>query len=216
MAALFPRWTNTAARASLLAAACALVGLPVALMAWVRTPNATRRYQPVAQPIAFDHRVHVTGQRIDCRYCHYSAERTASAGIPPTSMCVPCHSASWMKTDVMAPVRASVASGKPLEWNRVNALPGFVYFNHAIHVTKGVGCETCHGRVDQMASVYQAAPLSMQWCVSCHRDPAKHLRPVSEVTTMGWTPPVPQRQLGEALVRENRVQQLTNCTTCHR
>ena len=216
MAALFPRWTNTAARASLLAAACALVGLPVALMAWVRTPNATRRYQPVAQPIAFDHRVHVTGQRIDCRYCHYTAERTASAGIPPTSMCVPCHSESWMKTDVMAPVRASVASGKPLQWNRVNALPGFVYFNHAIHVTKGVGCETCHGRVDQMASVYQAAPLSMQWCVSCHRDPAEHLRPVSEVTTMGWKPPVPQRQLGEALVRENRVQQLTNCTTCHR
>ena len=216
MAALFPRWTNTAARASLLAAACALVGLPVALMAWVRTPNATRRYQPVAQPIAFDHRVHVTGQRIDCRYCHYTAERTASAGIPPTSMCVPCHSESWMKTDVMAPVRASAASGKPLQWNRVNALPGFVYFNHAIHVTKGVGCETCHGRVDQMASVYQAAPLSMQWCVSCHRDPAEHLRPVSEVTTMGWKPPVPQRQLGEALVRENRVQQLTNCTTCHR
>jgi hypothetical protein len=216
MAALFPRWTNTAARASLLAAACALVGLPVALMAWVRTPNATRRYQPVTQPIAFDHRVHVTGQRIDCRYCHYSADRSASAGIPPSSMCVPCHSASWMRTDVMAPVRTSVASGKPLQWNRVYALPGFVYFNHAIHVTKGVGCETCHGRVDQMASVYQAAPLSMQWCVSCHRDPAEHLRPVGEVTTMGWTPPVPQRQLGEALVREHRVQQLTNCTTCHR
>jgi hypothetical protein len=216
MAALFPRWTNTAARASLLAAACALVGLPVALMAWVRTPNATRRYQPVTQPIAFDHRVHVTGQRIDCRYCHYSADRSASAGIPPSSMCVPCHSASWMRTDVMAPVRTSVASGKPLQWNRVNALPGFVYFNHAIHITKGVGCETCHGRVDQMASVYQAAPLSMQWCVSCHRDPAEHLRPVGEVTTMGWTPPVPQRQLGEALVREHRVQQLTNCTTCHR
>jgi hypothetical protein len=121
-----------------------------------------------------------------------------------------------MNTAVMAPVRASVATGRPLQWNRVNSLPGFVYFNHAIHVTKGVGCETCHGRVDQMASVYQAAPMSMQWCVSCHRDPASHLRPVSEVTTMGWTPPVPQHQLGEALVLENRVRELTNCTTCHR
>jgi hypothetical protein len=216
MAALFPPWTNIAARASLIAAACALVGLPVALMAWVRTPNATRRYQPVSQPIAFDHRIHVTGQRIDCRYCHYTAERSATAGIPPSSMCVSCHSESWMSTDVMAPVRASVASGRPLQWNRVNALPGFVYFNHAIHVTKGVGCETCHGRVDRMASVFQAAPLTMDWCVSCHRDPAAHLRPVAEVTTMGWIPPVPQRQLGEALVRENRVRELTNCTTCHR
>jgi hypothetical protein len=216
MAALFPRWTNTAARVSLVAAVCALLGLPVALMAWVRTPNATRRYQPVAQPIPFDHRVHVTGQQIDCRYCHYTAERSASAGIPPSSTCVPCHSESWMSTNVMAPVVASVATGRPLQWNRVNALPGFVYFNHAIHVTKGVGCETCHGRVDRMASVFQAAPLTMQWCVSCHRDPAAHLRPVSEVTTMGWTPPVPQRQLGEALVKENRVRELTNCTTCHR
>jgi hypothetical protein len=216
MAALFPRWTNTAARASLLAAACALVGVPVALMAWVRTPNATRQYQPVSQPIAFDHRVHVTGQRIDCRYCHYSVERSASAGVPPSSMCVSCHTDSWMSTSIMAPVRASVASSRPIQWNRVNALPGFVYFNHAIHVTKGVGCETCHGRVDRMASVYQAAPMTMSWCVSCHRDPAAHLRPVAAVTTMGWTPPVPQRQLGEELVRENRVRELTNCTTCHR
>lgn len=216
MPALFPRWMNTAARASLFAAACALVGVPVALMAWVRTPNATRRYEPVSQPVPFDHRVHVTGERIDCRYCHYTVAKSASAGIPTSSMCVPCHSDSWMNTAVMAPVRASVATGRPLQWNRVNSLPGFVYFNHAIHVTKGVGCETCHGRVDQMASVYQAAPMSMQWCVSCHRDPASHLRPVSEVTTMGWTPPVPQHQLGEALVLENRVRELTNCTTCHR
>jgi len=216
MAALFPRWTNTVARASLIAVACTFVGVPVALMAWVRTPNATRQYQPVSQPIAFDHRVHVTGQRIDCRYCHYTVERSATAGIPPTSLCVPCHTDSWMSTDVMSPVRVSLASGTALRWNRVYTLPGFVYFNHSIHVAKGVGCESCHGRVDRMGSVYQAAPLTMQWCVSCHRDPASQLRPVSEVTTMGWSPPVPQRQLGEALVRENNVLELTNCTTCHR
>jgi hypothetical protein len=216
MAALFPRWANTVVRATLVAAGCTLVGVPVALMAWVRTPNATRRYQPVAQPIAFDHRIHVTGQRIDCRYCHFSVERSASAGIPPSSTCVACHSETWMSSNELALVRASVATGQPIRWNRVNALPDFVYFNHAIHVAKGVGCETCHGRVDQMAAVYQAAPLTMSWCVDCHRDPAPHLRPLSEITTMGWTPPTPQRAFGEELVRENNVRSLTNCTTCHR
>jgi hypothetical protein len=216
MAALFPPWANTVVRATLVAAGCTLVGVPVALMAWVRTPNATRRYQPVAQPIAFDHRIHVTGQRIDCRYCHFSVERAASAGIPPSTTCVACHSDTWMSSKELALVRSSVATGQPIRWNRVNALPDFVYFNHAIHVAKGVGCETCHGRVDRMAAVYQAAPLTMSWCVDCHRDPASHLRPLSEITTMGWTPPVPQRALGEELVRENNVRSLTNCTTCHR
>src|SRR6185503_8573354 len=115
-----------------------------------------------------------------------------------------------------APVRASLETGRPLRWNRVHTLPGFVYFNHAIHVNKGVGCESCHGRVDRMARVYQVAPLTMSWCVKCHRDPASQLRPVSAVTVMGWVPPAPQRQLGLALVRENHVRELTNCTTCHR
>ena len=216
MAALFPPWANTVVRATLVAAGCTLVGVPVALMAWVRTPNATRRYQPVAQPIAFDHRIHVTGQRIDCRYCHFSVERAASAGIPPSTTCVACHSDTWMSSKELALVRSSLTTGQPIRWNRVNALPDFVYFNHAIHVAKGVGCETCHGRVDRMAAVYQAAPLTMSWCVDCHRDPASHLRPLSEITTMDWTPPVPQRALGEELVRENNVRSLTNCTTCHR
>ncbi len=121
-----------------------------------------------------------------------------------------------MSTSVIGLVRHSVATGQPLEWNRVNALPGFVYFNHAIHVKKGVGCETCHGRVDQMARVYQDKPLTMSWCVDCHRDPAPNLRPVSAVTTMGWTPPAPQPELGQRLVREYRVRKLTDCTTCHR
>jgi hypothetical protein len=138
MAALFPPWANTVVRATLVAAGCTLVGVPVALMAWVRTPNATRRYQPVAQPIAFDHRIHVTGQRIDCRYCHFSVERAASAGIPPSTACVACHSDTWMSSKELALVRASVATGQPIRWNRVNSLPDFVYFNHAIHVAKGV------------------------------------------------------------------------------
>lgn len=207
---------NTVARAALIAAVCTLVGVPVALMAWVRTPNATRQFQPVEQPLAFDHRIHVTGQKIDCRYCHFTVERSASAGIPPSTTCIPCHSSTWMSSTVLSLVRQSVETGQPLQWNRVHTLPAFVYFNHAIHVNKGVGCESCHGRVDQMARVYQAAPLTMSWCVSCHRDPAAHLRPVSAITIMGWSPPAPQRQVGAALVREYHVRELTNCTTCHR
>jgi hypothetical protein len=185
-------------------------------MAWVRTPNATREYQPVAQPVAFDHRIHVAGQHIDCLYCHYSAERSASAGIPPTSECVPCHSTAWMSSDVFRSVRESIASGHALQWKRVDALPGFVYFNHAIHVNKGVGCESCHGRVDRMGQVFQSAPLTMQWCVNCHRNPAAALRPLNAITTMGFTPTTPQNELGAQLVQKYHVRSLTNCTTCHR
>lgn len=185
-------------------------------MAWVRTPNATSQYQPVTQPIAFDHRLHVTAQRIDCRYCHFTVERSALAGIPPSSSCVACHDERYMSTSVIGLVRHSIATRQPLKWNRVHTLPGFVYFNHAIHVKKGVGCETCHGRVDRMPRVYQAAPLTMRWCVDCHRDPAPHLRPVTAMTAMGWTSPAPQPALGQQLAREYRVRKLTDCTTCHR
>lgn len=216
MTALFPRWTNTAARAVLLAVACTLVGVPIALMAWVRTPNATGQFARVTQPVPFDHRLHVTGFRIDCRYCHSSVERSASAGIPPSTTCVSCHNPTWMNSLELAPVRASLATGRPLQWNRVNRLPDFVYFNHAIHVRKGVGCESCHGRIDQMTSVSQAKPLTMGWCVSCHVAPEGQLRPVSAITTMGWTPPEPQLALGRRLEAEYHVRQLTNCTTCHR
>lgn len=216
MSALFPPWTNVAARASLLAAICGIGGFLIALMVWVRMPNAVRQYQPVTQPVSFDHRVHVTGLGIDCRYCHFSVERSSTAGIPPTAICLPCHSQTWLGSRILAPVLLSAGTSKPLQWNRVNHLPGFVYFNHAIHVNKGVGCETCHGRVDRMAAVYQAVPLTMTWCVDCHRDPAQHLRPVSAMTTMGYVPPEPQRTLGTRLVREYHVRELTNCTTCHR
>jgi hypothetical protein len=216
MPAPFPPWTNAAARAVLVAVLCAVVGIPTALMAWVRTPNATRRYAPVAQPVPFDHRVHVTGEHIDCRYCHFTAERAAMAGLPPTRTCLPCHSQLWLRSSTLAPVVRSIESRRPLRWNRVSELPGFVYFNHAAHVNKGVGCESCHGRVDRMATVYQAKPLTMQWCVSCHRDPAAQLRPREAVTAMGYVPPGDQRVLGARLVREYHVRRLTNCSTCHR
>lgn len=216
MPALFPRWANVAMRASLIAICLTLIIVPMGLMAWVRTPNATRRYAPVEQPIAFDHRIHAGALKIDCRYCHYSVERSAYAGLPPTETCVPCHSNTWMAGAPMEPVRASLASGQPIQWNRVNALPDFVFFDHSIHVAKGVGCESCHGRVDKMKTVQQVAPLTMGWCVSCHRQPAPYLRPPDEVTAMGWLPAGDPHAIGDSLVSANHVRSLTSCTDCHR
>jgi hypothetical protein len=172
MAALFPRWANTAVRAVLIALACVGIGIPIGLMAWVRTPNATGRYAPVAQPVPFSHQLHAGRFEIDCRYCHFSAERSASAGMPPTATCVPCHNAVWQASRELAPVRASLASGKPIAWNRVDRLPDFVFFNHAAHVNGGVTCESCHGPVEKMQQVVQVAPLTMSWCVDCHKQRA--------------------------------------------
>jgi len=216
MAQLFPRWANVAARAILLALLCLVVGVPLGLMAWVRSPNVTSLGAPVSQPVPFDHVVHAHDLQINCEYCHATVMRTAQASLPSTQTCMPCHSDTWRKSAAFAPVRVSLARGTPVQWNRVNALPDFVYFNHSIHVAKGVGCETCHGRIDQMHQVRQAQPLTMGWCVSCHRDPTPILRPVDQVTTMGWRPPVSQAVLGKQLLVMNHVKAPTDCTTCHR
>lgn len=219
MAALFPRWSNLVFRSVLLLVGAAVVGVPVLLMAWARTPWARGQFEPLEQPMWFDHRHHVTGYRIDCRYCHSLVERAATAGVPATEVCVPCHNALWLGSPYFEPVQRSLATGRPIAWRRVHDLPDFVFFNHAIHVGKGVGCESCHGRVDRMELVYQVAPLTMKWCLECHRDPAPHLRPLEEVTTMGWEPDTPGLALGSMLmerynVREGR--EITTCTACHR
>lgn len=193
-----------------------IVGLPLLLMWWVRTPYVTGEGHSVVQPVPFDHRIHVTGLQIDCRYCHNTVERAASAGIPSTAACLPCHNRAWREGPVFAPVRRSLSTGRPIPWRRVNGLPDYVYFNHAIHVSKGVGCETCHGRVDRMARVQQAAPLTMSWCLDCHRQPERHLRPVEQITTMGWRPRRPQEVVGPELARRYHVAHLTNCSACHR
>jgi len=216
MPALFPRSSNRTIRVALAVAAAAVVGIPLLLMAWVRTPAITGQHSAPAQPIPFDHRIHVTGLRIDCRYCHSTAERAATAGIPATSECVPCHSQIWRDGPAFAPVRHSLATGRPIPWQRVNSLPDYVYFNHAIHVRKGVGCETCHGRVDRMARVEQATPLTMSWCLDCHRGPERYLRPIEQVATMGWQPPRPQAVLGQELATRYQVARLTHCSACHR
>ena len=219
MPALFPRWTNVVARGSLLGIFAIAGGVPVGLMLWARTSFATGQGATVSQPIAFDHRLHAGGLRIDCRYCHATAERAASAGLPPTAACVGCHNEPTLGIRLFAPVRASLASHRPIAWTRVNALPDFAFFDHSIHLAKGVGCETCHGRVDRMYPVEQAKPLTMGWCLDCHRDPAPHLRPRSEIAAMGWDSAHARPHLdslGARLMRDYRVRRLTSCTTCHR
>jgi len=203
----------------LLALVAIAIGVPVALMVWVRTSYATGEHADVVQPIAFDHRVHAHGLRIDCRYCHATAEAGASAGLPPTVACVGCHTNAMMQSAPLAPVRASLASNRPIQWRRVNALPDFVFFDHSIHVAKGIGCESCHGRVDQMERVAQATPMSMGWCVSCHRDPGPYVRPRSEITTMGWDAAhagAASDTMHRRLAHEYAVTSRTDCSTCHR
>jgi hypothetical protein len=219
MAALFPRWTTPFFRLALVAAGALALALPLLLMAWVRTPASAGQFDALPQPIAFDHQHHVVGYEIDCRYCHFLAERSPVAGVPPTETCVPCHNATWYEGPFMEPVRRSLESGLPIEWQRVHRLPDFVFFDHSIHVTKGIGCETCHGRVDQMPRVYQAASLSMAWCLECHRRPERYVRPVEAVTVMGWSPARPQAELGPELVEAYGIRSpraLTTCTACHR
>jgi hypothetical protein len=182
--------------------------------------------------VPFSHQHHVTGLGIDCRYCHTSVETSSFAGIPPTKTCMNCHSQIWTNAPMLEPVRASYRSGESLQWTRVNQLPDFVYFNHSIHINKGVGCNTCHGAVDQMPLMYQYASLQMEWCLECHRAPEKNLRPRSEVFNMRYEPPTQdqpvvvggqsytdQESLGKALVAQYKVrnvQDITSCNTCHR
>lgn len=213
---LYPRWANSVFWLALTVG----VSIPLAFVCFqmmeARTPYFTGQDDPRMQPVKFDHRHHTRDDGIDCLYCHYSAERSAFAGIPSTSMCMNCHAQIWTTSPELAPVRASSFEGRPVVWTKVNNLPGHVYFNHSIHLAKGVGCVTCHGRVDLMGQVYQKAPLLMHWCLDCHRQPEKYLRPREEVTNMEWEARQPQLQLGNELVRAYDVHPGTDCWTCHR
>ncbi|UCF39465.1 MAG: cytochrome c3 family protein [Acidobacteriota bacterium] len=168
------------------------------------------------QPIMFSHKHHVDGLGLDCRYCHTSVEVSASAGIPPTHTCMSCHSQVWTEAPILEPVRASYRTGKPLEWVRVHDLPDFVYFNHSIHVKKGIGCTTCHGQVDQMPLMRQVNTLFMGWCLECHRSPEKFVRPRDQVFSTDWQPPSNQLEVGRQLVEEYNIQSKTYCSACHR
>jgi hypothetical protein len=192
VANLFPPWSDTAFRIALVVLLLSAGTLVAAPFVYVRTPFNDGREFPVDEPVQFDHRHHVKDDRIDCRYCHGGAERSAYAGIPATEVCMGCHDQVWPDSPLLEPVRRSYFTGAPLEWNRVHKLPDFVYFNHAVHVNNGVGCESCHGRVDDMALDYEVAPLTMSWCLDCHRNPAAKLG------------------------RNTPVRSLTYCSACHR
>ncbi len=174
---LFPRWTNSALRGALAALGLVAIGAPCLLMLAMRAPPVTGQDATIEQPIEFDHRHHVRDEGIDCRYCHEGAERGAHAGVPPTERCLNCHAQIWDRAALLAPVRASLDSGEPIRWRRVHRLPDFVFFNHAAHTARGVGCASCHGAVDTMAKVRQVAPLTMGWCLDCHRHPERVAAP---------------------------------------
>jgi hypothetical protein len=214
MEALFPRWSNTAIRVALATILATLVGIPVALMVYLRTPWGLGTDYPIDQPVEFDHRHHVRDAGIECRYCHDGADRSAQAGLPPTSLCIGCHGQVWNDSPMLEPVRRAYFSGTPIPWNRVTNVPDFVFFDHSAHVTHGIGCETCHGRVDEMARVYQAKPITMRWCLSCHRNPAPNLRPPEAITQAGWVQESAEQ--GRRLAERYGVRRLTHCSTCHR
>jgi hypothetical protein len=216
MSQIFHRSANTLSKVSLFGVLAVVGGLILLAMVIGRSSYVTRQQEIVEQPIQFSHQHHVLDDGIDCRYCHTSVETSAFAGIPPTKTCMNCHSQLFNTAPILEPVRASFRDDTPLRWTRVHDLPDFVYFNHSIHVKKGVGCETCHGRVDEMPLMLQQNSLQMEWCLSCHRNPENYVRPRSEVTTMGYRPPVPQSVIGPQLVKEYGINSLTSCSTCHR
>jgi hypothetical protein len=218
MGALFPRWTNTAYRLALAALVCTPLGGLVGLMLYMRTPWLTAQYDAVDQPVQFDHRHHVEDDQIDCLYCHRSAEVSDFAGVPTTEVCMGCHGQIYNESPLLETVRRSFFSGRPIPWNRVHDLPDFTYFNHAVHVQRGVGCVSCHGRVDQMARVYKVAPMNMGWCLDCHANPDAFVGPaappgVDQPVLLGATLAgvAPDQQIGP-----HKVDALTTCSACHR
>lgn len=218
MAQIFNRSANFIARISLLAIVVLIGGS--GYVAWLvnRSPYLTRVGEAPEQPVPFSHEHHVRGLGIDCRYCHQSVETSYFAGMPPTHTCMSCHSQIWANSPMLEPVRASLRENRPLEWVRVHDLADFVYFNHSIHVNKGVACVMCHGQVDTMPLMRKAKPLSMEWCLSCHRSPELYIRPREAVFDMRWTPPPgwDQLKMGRQLVKEYGIHQITSCYTCHR
>jgi hypothetical protein len=172
-----------------------------------------------AQPVPFSHKHHAGELGLDCRYCHQQVETQATAGIPPTHTCMTCHSQIWTQADMLAPVRDSLDKNTPIHWIRVNRLPDYVYFNHSIHIDKGIGCSSCHGAVDQMQLTARANAFEMGFCLNCHRNPQKFVRPPQEVWNMEWSPPSDQATIGAALVRQNHIRgpaELSDCSICHR
>lgn len=216
MAQIFDRSSNALARASLVLTGLIVIALGVTLDQLQRSPWVTRQGQRPEQPVPFSHKHHVTGLGLQCQYCHVSVEKSSYAGIPPTKTCMNCHAQIWTNAALLQPVRDSWATGASLPWIKVHDLPDYVYFSHEIHVNKGLGCASCHGRVDQMPLMYAQNTLQMEWCLNCHRNPAKNLRPTSQIYNMAWEEPAPERPVWCAVSGEKSgvpTAQSANCTT---
>jgi hypothetical protein len=217
VAQLFPKAANQIAKTSLaLVAGGAVLAAVLVIVVFPRSSIVTRQTEAREQPVQFYHLHHVGGMGIDCRYCHTSVDRAASAGIPPTKTCMNCHAQIFKDSPTLEPVRASWRTDQSIPWVRVHDLPDFVYFNHSAHVNKGVGCTTCHGPVDTMPYIRQEQSLLMEWCLDCHRKPERYLRPKAEVYSTSYRPPANQLELGKRLAAEYKVQTQVSCSTCHR
>jgi hypothetical protein len=213
MAALYPRWSNTAYRLALLGLVLGAASLLVVPMIYVRTPYNTSQFVPWDQPVEFDHRHHVRDGGIECLYCHSAAERSAAAGVPATAVCMGCHAQIWNQSPQLEVVRRSYFSGEPIPWKRVHDLPDFVYFDHSVHVTRGIPCERCHGDVGRMPRVVQVQPLTMGWCLDCHRDPDAEIRR-GALPSDSWQ--ATTDMFTDGLAQHRDVTLLTTCTACHR
>ncbi len=219
MGQVFHPIANALARLSIVLGVLGAAGGLVTLDLLTRAPYTTEVNVAREQPVPFSHKHHAN-MGIDCRYCHTSVEDSHFANVPPTKTCMNCHSLIFNEAPMLAPVRESWASGESLRWNRVHDLPQFVYFNHSIHVNKGIGCSTCHGRVDEMPLVRKQNTLYMGWCLDCHRAPEKFVRPKDNIYDMAWVPPADQAEAGPKLVKEYQIDtahyRMLNCYACHR
>ncbi len=216
MSQIFHPSANTVAKVSVFGAVFIVAGLAWVGGALYRSSYITRVGSPRNQPVPFSHKHHVSDVGLDCRYCHTAVENSSFAGIPPTKTCMNCHSMLFTDSPMLEPVRHSFQTGQPLVWNRVNYVPQFVFFNHSIHISKGIGCTTCHGPVGQMPLTWQGQSLHMRWCLDCHTAPEKFVRPKDQVFNPDWQPPANQLEVGTKLVQEYHIKKLTDCCTCHR
>lgn len=218
MSQIFHPSMNTIAKASVFGAVFIVAAVGWAIDTVQRSPYITEAGIVREQPVPFSHEHHVKGLGIDCRYCHTSVEKSSFAGIPPTETCMTCHSQIWKNAPMLQPVRDSWNTSQPLHWIRVHNLQKYVYFNHSVHIAKGIGCNTCHGQVNEMPLMYQNASLQMEWCLTCHRDPAAFIRPDAEIFNMDYHPESMPRAEREKLVADKHIQvgQITNCSVCHR
>lgn len=219
MPQIFHRSFNTISRVTIFGAVFIIAFLGWCMTVVVRSSYATNSGIVRAQPIPFSHQHHVRDLGIDCRYCHATADKLAYAGMPTTKICMNCHQQIWTGSEMLEPVRESYRSGKPIQWNRIHRLADFVYFDHSVHVNKGVGCVSCHGQIDDMPLTWQHGSLLMEWCLNCHRAPENFIRPRDQVFSMTWKPSnlgKSQEELGASLMHEYHVEKLIHCSACHR